>query len=209
MILLPNMYWFAWATTATGKWWFGWRQWPTDVRYDATAQDGFTSPASATSVYDSVSVRWVDPAGNPQTTVRTLANPILDAAAFHRSTRIDLGTAVGGLTAAQQAGDQYLAQNAVPRAAGTLNIARPIFDRVLGHTVMPWEISPGFLVRVRNVAPTTNTSGDRDGVSTFRVVAVNYSDADHTAVLELDSPSISWSNQFAALQAAQQYQIRP
>lgn len=200
MTLLPTMFWAVWESDpATGLYRFEWSQWPTTVRYDATARDGFASPGSAADLFDNVSVTWTDQLGNPKTTPSTLANTVLDGAGFHRTARIALPTGLSGVGAATQAGQQFLTQHAIPPSAGTLNVARPIYDRVLGRMVQPWEIRPGTLIQVRDVAPTTDLTGDRDGVSVFRVVAKSYSSADNTAVLELDAPAQTLVAQTAAL----------
>lgn len=207
MTVMPSYYWAAWESTGAG-YRFEWKPWPTSIRYDATPLDGFASPGSAADLYDSVSVRWLDPTGRQRSTLRTLPNATLTAAALSRRAQVDLGSAVTGAGAAQQAGDQFLQQNAAPPNAGTLTVARPIFDRQLGHTVMPWDIKPGYLIRVKGVAPTVAADSTRDGISTFRIVSVSYSDSAHAAVLELDSPSPSFTNTIAALSASQSYQTR-
>ncbi len=190
MTLLPSYYWTAGKANKTnGKWSFAWTPWPTTIRYVADAQDGFSSPSSASGVYDQVTVRYLSPAGNPMAVTRTSSNPILNAAGLHRSAQIDLGSTISGKSAAQQAGDQFLFQNAVPSSSGTLVVARPIYDRLLQHSVMPWEIEPGYLVRVRDVAPASASDSDRDGTSTFRVVAVTYDQSSGAATLELDKPA--------------------
>jgi hypothetical protein len=208
MAVTPSMYWTAGATNASGKWSFAWRQWPTTVRYEATAEGGFSSPSSAEGIYDTVNVRWVDAGGNPQNTTRTLSNAVLNAAGFHRSTRLDLGSSVGGLAQAQQVGDLFLAQNAVPASAGTLTVTKRVLDRLKGWMVDPWEIEPGYLIRVRNVAPTVSPNSNRDGVTTFRVVATTVNQAEASATLELDAPAINVSNIIASMQARQSYTLR-
>jgi hypothetical protein len=191
MTFLPDNYWAAWESNAAGLYRFEWKPWPTTVRYDATAADGFSSPGSSTDVYNEVFVRWTDKDGS-HTYRQFQPNDILGAVV--RTARIDLGSNVGGGNAAAQAAQQFLDSHAVPPASGTLAIARPIYDRVECRYVQPWEILPGYLVRVKDVAPV-HAGQDRDGTTTFRVVAMDFEQSTNTAQLELDAPAVSLVNQ--------------
>jgi hypothetical protein len=55
--------------------------------------------------------------------------------------------------------------------------------------VQPWEIRAGNLIRVRDVTPRIDSlnATDRNGVTVFRVYAVDYDASSNTATLELDS----------------------
>lgn len=201
MVLLPAYYWAAWESGANGLHRFEWKAWPTDVRYEATAVDGFDSPSSAGELYNAVSVRWRNAGGVGQTTRRTQSVPTLTAAGLTRESYIDLSDEIGSATAAVQAGDQFLAEHQTPVNQGTLTVARPITDFQSGRQVQPWEIKPGHLIRVRNVLPRVdafNATG-RDGVTVFRIVAVDFSASQGSATLELDSYPLTVSRAVAEL----------
>jgi hypothetical protein len=206
MTLEPAYYWAAWESSAsTGLYRFEWSAWPTSIRYDAAATDGFDSPASAVDLYNQVLVRFIQTRVGPgsQTTTRTQTVQALDDAGLTRSAFLDLADEVGSPANAQQAGDQFLGQHQYPPNAGTLKVARPIPDYVTGRMVMPWEIRPGTLIRVRGVLPRINSlnATARDGVTVFRIVGVTYTASTATAELELDSYPVTVSRALATLAA--------
>jgi hypothetical protein len=189
MLMLPAYYWAAWESGDNGLHRFEWVPWPTDVRYEAPTHDGYDSPGSAGELYNAVSVRWRNAGGVGQTTRRTSAVAELSAADLTREFYIDLGDEVGNATNAVQVGDQFLAEHAVPLNTGSLTVSRPITDFQTGRQVMPWEIRPGHLIRVRDVMPRVdalNPNG-RDGVTIFRVAGVEFNAAQASATLELDT----------------------
>lgn len=195
----PDHYWAAWEANSAGKHRFEWRAWPTTVRYEADVTDGFDSPGSAVDLFNAVNVEWVGAQGRVRKTRRTIAVPTLDNAGLTREGFVDLGLDAGSSANAIRAGDQFLADHAVPLNAGRLTVARPILDRDRGTSVMPWEIRPGFLVRVRGVLPTTDALNvtARDGVTVFRIVAVDYDTSSAAAVLELDSSPVTLAHLLA------------
>jgi hypothetical protein len=50
---------------------------------------------------------------------------------------------------ATRIGGQILTDKINPPKAGTILVRRPIVDQLTGNMVMPWEIEPGYLCRVR------------------------------------------------------------
>lgn len=195
-------YWAAWETIPrSGKWRFEFRAWPTTVRYEAGIEDGFEQPQSANDLFNEVAVHWVDSKGRQQTTIRTSTVASLTAAGKTRSERIDLGSEIGSLAAAQSAGDNFLAEHNLPVQNGRLTVARAILDYDRGMMVNPWMIRPGGLVRVRDVDPQPNAlnPGGRDGSTVFRVVSVEYRASSNTAQLGLDTDPVSVSRDLAKL----------
>lgn len=191
MLLEPGYFWAAWESNASGLYRFEWSAWPTTVRYEATTVDGFDSPGSAVDLYNAVRVRYIDTNSNLATIQRTQTVAALTAAGLTREGLLDLTTSQGrhSLTTAQRAGDQWLAQRATPPNAGTLTVARPIRDLTTGALIQPWEIRPGNLIRVRGVLPRVDALNPtaRDGVTIFRVSAVEFQASSASARLELDS----------------------
>lgn len=187
--LHPDMYWAAWEKTVNGKYRFEFRSWPTTPRYFADVIDGFDSPGSAAELWNAVTVRGRDTAGNIRQLVRTSSVPALTAAGITRQTTIDLGDEMWSTANATRAGDQFLAEHKNPPNAGSLTIARPILDTQTGRMVSPWEIRPG-LIRVRGVQPTgedaLNPAG-RNGYTVFRVVGCDFHASRGNTILELDS----------------------
>lgn len=186
----PGFYWAAWESNpANGKARFEYIPWPSTVRYDATTEDGFDAPSSASDLYNRVRVRWLDPGNFIRHTVRTQTVQELSDAGLTREAYIDISDEMGSPTMATYVGDNFLNEHRYPPNAGTLRIARPISDNDTGRTVMPWEILPGHLIRVRGVQPRVDALNptNRDGVTVFRVISVDFSASDGVATLELDS----------------------
>ena len=184
--LEPDFYWAAWEGSPAH---FEWRSWPTSIRYEADAKDGFMSPASAVELYNRVTVRWRSPDGRFRVTVRTATVDVLDAAGLTREALINMADEFGTAANAQQAGDEFLAEHSSAPNAGTLSVSTPIFGNDQGREVQPWEIRPGHLIRVRDVLPRVDAlnATARDAVTVFKIVAVDYNADNNTARLELDS----------------------
>lgn len=198
MALEPDFYWAAWESNAAGKHRFVWSAWPTTVRYEADVVDGFDSPGSAGEIFNAVTVRWRDATGLRTTTV-TQSVPVLTTAGITRTAFLDLGDEVGSTANAQRAGEKFLTQHLAPPNAGRLAVSRPILDMTRGILTAPFTIRPGELIRVRGVQPRVDTlnATDRDGVTVFRIIAVDYQASTNTATLELDSQPITTAHTLA------------
>lgn len=202
MQLDAGYYWAAWESNAAGKYRFEWSVWPSVVRYEADATDGFDSPGSADGLYNAVRVRWRDPAGGlVRTNRRTQSVAELTAAGITREAIIDLGDDLASSANADRVGDNFLDDHEHPPNAGTLTVARPIMDLVTGHRVWPWEIRPGNLIRVRGVLPRVDSlnATARDGASVLRIVSNTYDTSRAAATLELDSYSATTARALADL----------
>lgn len=201
MRLEPAYYWAAWEQNTAGEYRFEWKQWPSTVRYEATVKGGIDSPGSADGLYNAVTVRWRDGLGRARNTRRTQTVADLDDAGLTREAFLDLSDEIGTSNNAVQAGDQFLEEHAKAPNQGTLVIDRPILDRDTGRMVQPWEILPGFLIRVRGILPSVDAlnATDRDGVTVFRVVAVEYNASSATATLELDAFPLTVARALAEL----------
>jgi hypothetical protein len=203
MVYDPGFKWAAWESNEAGKYRFEYTPWPTTVRYDATTIDGFDSPGSASDLYNRVHVRWRDQTGRIRNTIRTQSVPELTAAGITRGYWIDLSDETGSSLNAIYVGDNFLAEHRYPPNAGTLTVARPILDNDTGRMVQPWEILPGYLIRVGGVAPRIDSLNPtaRDGVTVFKVVSMEYSTSNASASLELDSFSRTVARSLASLKA--------
>jgi hypothetical protein len=69
-------------------------------------------------------------------------------------------------------------------------VRRPIVDQLTGHTVMPWEIEPGYLCRVRE-------TGDD-----MQITQVDYDDDSCSMLLTLGNPVLTDEQRLARLSRA-------
>lgn len=199
--LEPGYRWGAYESNSAGKYRFEWVAWPTAVRYECDAIDGYSAPGSAGGLYSAVSVRWRDSKNLIRTTTRTSTVPTLSAAGISRTAYLDLGDNIGSLAAAEQAGDEFLAEHQYPPNAGRLTVARPILDLIDGRMVQPYAIKAGELIRVRGILPSIDSlnATARDGATVFRVWSKDFSASRASAELELDSYSASTARALASL----------
>lgn len=208
--LEPGYYWAAWESNSDGLYRFEYRSWPSSIRYEADVIDGMKSTGSADGLYNRVKVRYVDGRNAVKVIERTQAVPELDDAGLIRTAFIDLGDEIGTkLAQAQRAGDEFLADHQTPPNEGSLTISRPILDRVTGMLVQPWEILPGYLIRVRGIQPNVDTLNrtTRNGVSIFRIMSAEYSAQDASTTLELDTFAPSISRKIARMERARQRRL--
>lgn len=206
-LLEPAYRWAAWESqslVAGARNRFEYVPWASSVRYEASVVDGYSAPSSASDLFDSVMVRWVDIVGRDRQRIRTQTVAALDDAGIHRQEMLDLGSGTGSDNNAVQAGDGFLLDHAVSPAAGSLIVARPVLDRDAGRMVMPWEIRPGNLIRVNGLAakPTSLVATAPDGASVFRIAAATFNAASASAVLELDQYPRSTQQALAKLAKA-------
>ncbi len=189
MRLEPDFYWAAWTKTPAGKYRFVWQRWPTGVRYEVSAADDFSSPASTAELYNVVNVRWRAANGNVRWVQRRGAVAELDAKGLTRALFVDLATSVGSEGAAVQRAEAELAAHASPANAGSLTISGPTYDAVAGRMVQPWEIRPGALVKVAGVEPRPDAlnPSDGDATSVFRAISTDYDSDRNATTVALDS----------------------
>ena len=189
MALDPAMRWAAWEPDDAGLFRFTWDAWPTVVSWELDAPPGgLTSSGGDAGLYDTVQIRWQG-GGRTHWTTYIQDVPLLTAAGVTRRTTRDLGSDAGSQGMADATAGAFLADHRVPGNAGTLAVSAPIYDRVLGRMLQPWELRAGSLVRVRNLAPSVdalNATG-RDGSSVFRCTEIHYSARLNTATLTLNS----------------------
>lgn len=202
MEMEPNFYWQVGPSNpANGKATFTWRKWPTTARYTASLKDGLSIPGADAERYNRVTIRWKDKRGRIKTSTYSAgttisgavvpAVPELDAQGLTREPEVqDLGDEIGSQAAADKLAAEFLLAHGTPPVSGTLHIARKIYDADTGRMVAPWEIQPGHLIRIRELADTHADLVDtgRDGKCVFRIVGASYTASDNTVELELDAP---------------------
>jgi len=203
LMKFDDYYYAVWESNPDNdKFRFEWLATPTAVTLEADVSDGFEAPTSGNTVFNRAWVRYTGARSLTKNVLRTSAAPELEAAGFDRTEYIDLGKELGTLANAQQVGDQFLADHRYPTNAGRLILRGPIVDFLTGRMLMPWQVRPGRLIRVRGVEPypdALNNAG-RDGTSVFRIVSTRFSADDMSATLELDSYAPSAARTLARLQ---------
>jgi len=201
MLLEPAYRWTTGPSNSAGLYSFSWEAWPTSVRYEVTLDDGGTFPTSAQELYNSVLVRRRDKRGRVRSTIRTGTCPILDNAGIDRQAMIDIGDEAASSSNASRVGDNFLAEHQYPANAGTLTVNRPIMDLELGRMVLPHEIEPGELIRVRGVESYTDAlnASSKDGLTVFRIWSSSYNSDSDSVSLELDTYSRTTANALARL----------
>lgn len=196
--LEPGFRWGVYESNSAGKYRFEWVAKPAEVRYEVDLGAGISMPASAAEQYNSVRVFYLDGRGKPRSVVVTSTVAELDAAGLTRQATIDLPS--GTEDDAQRAGEEFLAEHATPPAQGRLTVATRLQDVISRRMVWPWEIKAGELIRVRPLSADVGalTAAERDGVSVFRIVSVDFDASSATATLELDAYTPGTSQVLAA-----------
>jgi hypothetical protein len=197
----PGFTWHVWEQNQNGKWATELIQLPTTPRYEATTADGFVAPQPTTEIFDRATITGKSPAGRDVNYRATAVVQALVDAGFSREDSIALGSEVWSTGNASAAGSQYLGQHAVAPNAGTLTIARPIYDNQTGRMVDPSNVRAGGLVRVQGVQPTPDSinPAGADGVTVFRIASVAYSQDSRLATAELDSYTLDQERAIAEL----------
>ena len=208
----PSMLWEILEHTGRG-YRFNYRAWPTSARYEVSVKDGYSAPGSDVDLCNRVAVKWTDEKGQPRTTIvyassasgvvppwipagsapTVFALPLKaleDAGRARDAEPVTLPEGRGSAANAQRIGEQVLASKANPPKAATVVINRRLADLTRGTTVMPYEIEPGYLVRVRE-------TGD-----VLPLTEVEYNDDDGTATLTLGQPTLSIEQRVARLDKA-------
>lgn len=171
---------------ATGKHRFSYRAWPTTPRYVLPPSIVVEQPGGDVDLCNRIAINWVDVSGIPQVTIRTATVPELGTR-VRDADPITLPEGRGSLANAERLGDQVLAVKAAPPRAGTAVVDRPIVDRLHGVTVQPWEIEPGYLVRI------TSTGEE------LRLTEMEYDDDSCTATLTIGDPVLTIEQRLARL----------
>lgn len=181
----PDMLWEILESGSNGKHRFAYRAWPTTPRYEISGRE-FTESGGEMDLCNRIIVNWTDETGAKQTTIRTTVVPELGTR-IKDAEPITLPDGQGSETNAERIGDQVLAALNTPARSGTAVVREPIQDRLTGRMAMPWEIEPGYPVRVRD-----------KGID-LRLTEMTYEDANCTASLTLGSPTLTLAQRIAKL----------
>jgi hypothetical protein len=189
----PDFLWEMLHSTGAG-YVFNYRAWPTTVRYEVSNREGYDAPGAEYDLCNRVAVYWTDVKGRPRTTIVTATSATYPALAalevvgrVRDAEAITLPQGRGSAANALRAGQQVLAMKADPPKAATVTVRQPVADLLRGGRVMPYEIEPGYLVRVRE-------TGD-----VLRLTEVEVDDEAGVAVLTLGEPILSEEQQLAQL----------
>lgn len=181
----PDYVWEMLHSTPSG-YVFNYRAWPTDVRYEISTSDGYTMTGSDIDLCNRIAVYWTDSRGGKQTTIVTQTVPALGTR-IRDAEPVTLPDGQGSVANATRIGQQVLAAKANPPKAATALVRRPILDRLTGNMVWPWEIRPGYLVRVRE-------TGD-----VLRLTEIEYDDNEVATTLTLGQPVLTMEQRVARL----------
>ncbi len=193
--------WHVWEVNPdNGKFVFEWLPWPTTARYEADILEGFSSPASANTIYNQAAIRWHN-RGTIRVSRYTSSVDALTDAGFDRTWFQDLGDEASTSANANRVGNQFLQEHRYPTNAGQLTISRPSIDHTFGREVQPYELRAGNVIRVQGPEsyPGALNADGRDGLTLFRIAATRYDSQTNSATLDLDTYSLSVSRSLAAL----------
>lgn len=179
----PDMLWLIGPSDAGGYHTFTYRAWDTTPRYEISVADGYEAPGGEIELCNRLVVGWVGPKGQKRSTEVTQyvaelgGSPATAGAEIRDADKIELDESVSSRANALRIGEQVLRLKNHPPKAATATIVRPVYDSVAGRMVAPWEIEPGYLVRVRE-------TGDD-----LRITEVEVNTEDMAAALTLGEPA--------------------
>ena len=166
----------------------------TVIRYELViGTDDYAGGIQAVEQYNEAVTRWKTPVGNIRMTTSTQSIPEMTAVGRTRRFFQDLGTVTGDVLNAAQANAAVLEDHRYPRNGGRVTVARDVVDLFTGRRVAPFEIEPGYLVRLVGVDPSPDAlnATEANGSTVCRIVSTDYSADTHSVDLALDS--IPWS----------------
>lgn len=176
-------------SNAAGLHRFNYRAWPTTPRYQLPTTVPVTQQGSDFDLCNRIAVTWTDVNGARRITVVTSTVPELGTRT-RDADPVTLPVGYGSALNAQRIGEQILAAKASPPKSARVTVAEPIVDMLTGAMVQPWEIEPGYLVRV--VA-----TGDD-----LRLTEMEYDDDSCSASLQLGEPMPTTEQRIARLDRA-------
>lgn len=191
--------WEVLETNDSGKHRFNFRAWPSAARYEVSVKDGWRQSGSDVDLCNRILVSWNDALGNRQVTTVTASGLGLTGIGLpvdalgsrvKDADPVSLPDGKGSIANATQIGEQILRDKINPPTAGTAVVRRSLVDQLTGNVVMPWELEPGYVCRLRE-------TGDD-----LRITQVDYDDDTCSAVLTLGTPVESIDQRLARLDRA-------
>lgn len=144
---------------------FAWRAWSTSPRYVVSVADGWVETGADANVCNRVLMTWTDSAGKRQSLAVTTADLLADGTVtaadldgvgdgltpgqIRDADQVDLPDGKGSAVNAARIGRAVLLDTIKPPRQGTITVRRKITDLLTGSEVMPWELEPGYVCRVR------------------------------------------------------------
>lgn len=197
----PDMLWEIGETLSNGLHRFAYRAWPTEPRYEVSVKDGWRQAGGDVDLCNRVLVSWTDADGKHHTTPVTAADlglvgiglPVDELEEQGRTKDAEpvrLPDGFGSEANAVQIGAAILRDKLNPPRSGTVTVARPVRDLLTGSMVMPWELEPGYVCRVREPGYD------------LRLTQVDYDDDAVAATLTLGTPAPTLEQRTARLSAA-------
>jgi hypothetical protein len=199
----PDYLWEILEAGPNGKHRFNYRGWPTTPRYEIATSDGYSAVGGEMDLCNRIFVYGgANPGGDRRFAVLgqhvpelgnknpVLPNGTIDPTFVGRvrdAPDISLPEGLASISNAAAIGAAVLASKATPPKAAKAVLYRPIVDMLTGKVVMPWEVEPGYVVRVRE-------TGDD-----LRLTEVNYTDDSVSVELTLGEPQLTIEQRIAAL----------
>jgi len=171
----PDYTWEITPSGGNGLVGFAYRPWGTTPRYVISTKDGYQRTGSDADLCNRVVVSWADETGKPQSLTVSSSVPALGSRVRYADP-VTLPDGQGSSANAQRVGEAVLAAASQPPRSATATIARRILDLQTGRMIEPYDIEPGYLVRVRE-------TGDD-----LRLTEMSYSHDDLAAQLTLGDP---------------------
>lgn len=192
----PGMtYYIGASTPANDKYSFKWYTRSDSVRYEAMVwTDEHTGGIQPVEQYNEVVARWKTPIGNIRMTTTAQSIPEMTAVGRTRRAFQDLGTVLGDPNNVTTSNNTLLSEHRYPKNTGRVRISRPVVDLHTGRRVQPFEIEPGYMIRLVGINPTPdalNTSLTPNGSTICRIVTNDYDGESNSADLDLDAVPFS------------------
>lgn len=189
------------STPGVDKFSFKWIARSTQVRYELNVwTDEHVGGIQAVEQYNEAVVRWKSPTGNPRMTVDTQVIPEMDAVGRTRRFFQDLTDTLSDSDNAAQANATVLTNHRYPLNGGRVTVSREVVDLFTGRRVQPYEIEPGYMVRLVGIEPSPDALNTTvpNGSTVCRIVSTSYSADSHSVGLDLDSVPLSMFKAIAA-----------
>ena len=195
----PGHTWAVWEKQTNGLFRTEWRAYDTDVRYEMTAEDGFTETSAATK-YVKIFNATSEAATDNRYFVYSHEDP--DAALAARG--IFPTTTVAGITGDADL-EAMLNESELEAGTAQVTVGRKVFDHFTGRWVEPSQVLPGYLCRIAGVNPQPDwlNVNQVPGAAVFKVVSNDYSVSSASSRLELNAYTVDERRAIANMLAAQ------